>query len=304
MSIRKLLTSAAIFGVAAIAQSEAGVEDLDGPGTDLYDKDLSSCPGYVASNQHETRSGFYADLSLAGEACNVYGTDLPDLKLEVEYQTSERLHVKIKDSNNTVYQVPDEVFPRPGFGQWCSPKDSKLQFNFNADPFSFSVSRTDTGEVLFDTTGEKLVFESQYVYVKTHLPEEPHLYGLGEHSDSFMLNSTNYTRTIYTRDSYGTPQGENLYGECGIPTAALDAMLLDVTDYLHQAHTRFTLTTAGMQPTESFCSTRMEWTSTSITKVVSTSNTTSSEVSSTSTSSPDLLHAMSPLSMLRSLNSL
>jgi len=27
-----------------------------------------------------------------------------------------------------------------------------------------------------------------------------------------MLNSTNYTRTIYTRDSYGTPQGENLYG--------------------------------------------------------------------------------------------
>lgn len=74
------------------------------------------------------------------------------------------------------------------------------------------MSRTDTGEVLFDTTGEKLVFESQYVYLKTHLPEEPHLYGLGEHSDSFMLNSTNYTRTIYTRDSYGTPQGENLYG--------------------------------------------------------------------------------------------
>jgi alpha-glucosidase len=66
--------------------------------------------------------------------------------------------------------------------------------------------------VLFDTTGEKLVFESQYVYLETHLPEEPHLYGLGEHSDSFMLNSTNYTRTIYTRDAYGTPQGENLYG--------------------------------------------------------------------------------------------
>jgi len=219
MSIRKLLTSVAVFGATAIAQSAAGVEDLEGPGTDLYDKDLSACPGYVASNQHETRSGFYADLSLAGEACNVYGTDLPDLKLEVEYQTSDRLHVKIKDSNNTVYQVPDELFPRPGFGQWCSPKDSKLQFNFNADPFSFSVSRTDTGEVLFDTTGEKLVFESQYVYIKTHLPEEPHLYGLGEHSDSFMLNSTNYTRTIYTRDSYGTPQGENLYGECRISAA-------------------------------------------------------------------------------------
>jgi hypothetical protein len=66
---------------------------------------LSACPGSLATNHHETRSGFYADLSLAGEACNAYGTDLPDLKLEVEYQTSERLHAKIKDSNNTVYQV-------------------------------------------------------------------------------------------------------------------------------------------------------------------------------------------------------
>lgn len=105
MSIRKLLTSAAAFSGTVLSQSAAGVEDLDGPGRDLYEKDLSACPGYIAKNQHETRSGFYADLSLAGEACNVFGTDLPDLKLEVEYQTSERLHVKIKDSNNTVYQA-------------------------------------------------------------------------------------------------------------------------------------------------------------------------------------------------------
>jgi hypothetical protein len=110
MSIRKLLTSAAAFSGTVLSQSAAGVEDLDRPGTDLYDKDLSACPGYIASNHRETRSGFYADLSLAGEACNVYGTDLPDLKLEVEYQTSERLHVKIKDSNNTVYQVGTIIF--------------------------------------------------------------------------------------------------------------------------------------------------------------------------------------------------
>ncbi|KAL4925728.1 glycosyl hydrolases family 31-domain-containing protein [Aspergillus undulatus] len=212
MSLKQLLTSAVALSGAVFAQSQAGVPDLAGPGNDLYEKDLSACPGYKATKHWETRSGFYADLSLSGPACNVYGTDLPDLKLEVEYQTSERLHVKILDTNNTVYQVPDSVFPRPGFGEWVSPSDSKLQFKFNADPFSFTVSRTDTGEVLFDTTGNKLVFESQYVYLKTHLPQYPHLYGLGEHSDSFMLNTTNYTRTIYTRDAYGTPQGENLYG--------------------------------------------------------------------------------------------
>ena len=105
MSIRKLLTLAAAFSGTVLSQSAAGVEDLDGPGRDLYEKDLSTCPGYIAKSQQKTQSGFYADLSLAGKACNVFGTDLPDLKLEVEYQTSERLHVKIKDSNNTVYQA-------------------------------------------------------------------------------------------------------------------------------------------------------------------------------------------------------
>lgn len=211
MFLKNILTSAAVLSSTVFAQSKAGVEDLNDPGNDLYVKDLSKCPGYKATKHGKTRSGFYADLSLAGKACNVFGTDLPKLKLEVEYQTEDRLHVKILDTNNTVYQVPDSVFPRPGFGQWSSPKNSNLKFGFTADPFSFTVSRSDTGEVLFDTTGSKLVFESQYVYLKTHLPQSPHLYGLGEHSDSFMLNTTNYTRTIYTRDSYGTPQGQNLY---------------------------------------------------------------------------------------------
>lgn len=211
MNLKRLLALTALTG-SVFSQGQDGVAGLGSPGNDLYAKDLSKCPGYKATNHRKTRSGFYADLSLAGSACNVYGSDLPNLKLEVEYQTSDRLHVKILDTNNTVYQVPDSVFPRPGFGEWCSPSDSKLKFDFKADPFSFTVSRNDTGEVLFDTTGSKLVFESQYLHLKTKLPKHPHLYGLGEHSDGFMLNTTNYTRTIYTRDAPGTPPGENLYG--------------------------------------------------------------------------------------------
>nr|OQO17493.1 hypothetical protein B0A51_15084 [Rachicladosporium sp. CCFEE 5018] len=212
MAFTKFLALATALIATVIAQSEAGVDPLATPQDDLYTKNLTTCPGYVATNHWQTRSGFYADLSLAGPACNIFGIDLQDLKLEVEYQTEDRLHVKIKDTNNTVYQVPDEIFPRPGYGQWCSPKNSKLKFDFVADPFSFSVSRTDTGELLFDTSGSKLVFENQYIYLNTKLSEKSHLYGLGEHSDNFMLNSTNYTRTIYTRDAYGTPQGQNLYG--------------------------------------------------------------------------------------------
>ena len=51
----------------------------------------SKCPGYTASNVQETSSGLTATLQLAGEACDVYGTDLPNLTLTVEYQTGKLL---------------------------------------------------------------------------------------------------------------------------------------------------------------------------------------------------------------------
>jgi alpha-glucosidase len=51
--------------------------------------DPDVCPGYAASNVVKTDSSLTADLTLAGEACNVYSDDLKDLKLVVEYQTSK-----------------------------------------------------------------------------------------------------------------------------------------------------------------------------------------------------------------------
>lgn len=44
------------------------------------------------------------------------------------------------------------------------------------------------------------------------MPDNPNLYGLGEHSDPFRLNTTNYIRTLWSQDAYGTPNGNNLYG--------------------------------------------------------------------------------------------
>lgn len=50
---------------------------------------LSACPGYTASDVQTTDTGVTATLTLAGEACNVYGDDIVDLILAVEYQTGE-----------------------------------------------------------------------------------------------------------------------------------------------------------------------------------------------------------------------
>lgn len=49
-----------------------------------------NCPGYTATNVQQTSAGLTADLTLAGEACNVYGTDLVNLTLTVEYQTGSQ----------------------------------------------------------------------------------------------------------------------------------------------------------------------------------------------------------------------
>ncbi|KIX02478.1 uncharacterized protein Z518_08419 [Rhinocladiella mackenziei CBS 650.93] len=169
------------------------------------------CPGYTATNVEPTEHGLIANLHLAGPACNVYGTDLPNLTLSVEYQTASRLHVIIQDQNRTVYQVPESVLPRPNTTNAVSASDSQLQFTYTEDPFSFAVSRPG-GEVLFNTSGSPIIFESQYLRLRTALPNDPNLYGLGEHSDHFRLNTSNYTRTLWSRDSYAIPEGTNLYG--------------------------------------------------------------------------------------------
>lgn len=51
--------------------------------------ELDSCPGYTASNIKQLDQTLTADLHLAGDACNTWGTDLPNLKLLVETQTGE-----------------------------------------------------------------------------------------------------------------------------------------------------------------------------------------------------------------------
>ncbi|KAM3431100.1 hypothetical protein MY4824_007301 [Beauveria thailandica] len=169
------------------------------------------CPGYKAANVQTSAHGLTADLKLAGKACNAFGNDLEHLKLVVSYDTVERLHVQIVDADEQVYQVPESVFPRPPSGG-ADCTSSALKFDYKSNPFSFTVSRAATGEVLFDSAAASLVFESQYLRLRTRLPAAPNLYGLGEHTDSMRLPTTDYTRTLWNLDNPGVGQNQNLYG--------------------------------------------------------------------------------------------
>ena len=119
--------------------------------------------------------------------------------------------MQIADSAGDVYQVPTSVFPRSDSSNYDA-SNSDLAFSYVDSPFSFTVTRKSSGDILFDTTGSPLIFETQYLRLHTSLPDDPNLYGLGEHSDSFRLNTSDYTRTLWSRDAYGIPQGTNLYG--------------------------------------------------------------------------------------------
>ncbi|KAK6950826.1 hypothetical protein Daesc_007353 [Daldinia eschscholtzii] len=172
---------------------------------------VEDCPGYTASNIVDADSTLTADLTLSSDACNIYGTDLPGLKLLVEYQTDTRLHVKIYDAGLDVYQVQEHILPRPS-NQNVSSSVAALQFSLIEEPFSFSITRSGSGEVLFNTNSSQLVFESQFVHLRTQLPKDPNIYGLGEHSDSFRLPTEKYQRTFWNSESPFIPRHSNLYG--------------------------------------------------------------------------------------------
>ena len=123
-----------------------------------------------------------------------------------------RLHVKIYDKAEEVYQVPRSVLDPPTGTSLESSADFNLDFILQETPFSFAVRRKSNQEVIFNTTGTSLVFESQYLRLRTSLPPNPSIYGLGEDTDAFRRNNTNYTRTLWSRDAYLVPSGTNLYG--------------------------------------------------------------------------------------------
>ncbi|KAL4970759.1 glycosyl hydrolases family 31-domain-containing protein [Aspergillus stella-maris] len=176
----------------------------------------SVCPGYIASNVQQTSNGFTASLGLAGDSCNVYGTDVKSLTLEVQYQDTDRLNIQITptytdSSNKSWYILPEDFVPRPVAVSDASESDSDFSVTWSNEPtFNFQVTRKATGEVLFDTSGSVLIYEDQFIEFVTSLPEEYNLYGLGERINQLRI-LRNASLTTYAAD-IGNPIDENIYG--------------------------------------------------------------------------------------------
>jgi alpha-glucosidase len=160
------------------------------------------CPGYKASNVKETSDGLIADLTLAGNECNVYGNDISELVLSVEYQSKERLSVQITPkhlvpSNESLYILSPELTPKPMVVEGSSKNSSDLAFVWTNEPsFQFRVTRVSSGEVIFDTYGHKIVFEDQFLELVTNMVPDYNIYGLAASIHGFRLGN-NWTQTFW-----------------------------------------------------------------------------------------------------------
>ena len=101
---------------------------------------------------------------------------------------------QIYDPNNQRYEVPVET---PKVTKKSSEQDYLVSFTHY--PFGFAVTRKSTGRVLFNSTAGAMIFEDQFLQLSTFLPST-NIYGLGEHVDSFKLNTTWQKLVMFARD--------------------------------------------------------------------------------------------------------
>jgi len=168
--------------------------------------------GYRLANLTKTEDGLFGVLTLRGEAKNIYGYDYSALNLTVSYQAKERLNVRVQPLNLTsdVFILPEEVMRRPTTDETFSIADSDLLFEYESANFGFAIVRKSTGEAIFDTRGNPLVFENQFVQFNTSLPKGHVISGLGDVADTFEI-PPGTVRTMKTNDNQ-TPVGKDLYG--------------------------------------------------------------------------------------------
>ncbi|EHA8589808.1 Glycosyl hydrolases family 31 protein [Cocos nucifera] len=193
--------------------------------------------GYKVQSINVNPSGksLIAKLQLIQKS-SIYGPDVQNLYLFASFETKDRLRVRITDSDHQRWEIPQSIIPREPdhLSHRAMPEDnqdplkayqsqpeshvlslegSDLLFTLHATtPFTFTITRRSTGDILFDTL-PKIVFKDRYLEISSSLPAgRSSLYGLGEHTKKTFRLVPNDTLTMWNSDIAAANTDVNLYG--------------------------------------------------------------------------------------------
>lgn len=170
--------------------------------------------GYELVSVKNTPNGL-SGLLRVYDPTPLYGPDIQTLSFDVMMETESRIRVKITDSANQRWEVPNVVKTSAPVNK---PTNTNYDFSYTSKPFGFAIRRKSNNEVIFNTTSNPqspfngLIFKDQYIEISSQLDNRSPLnvYGLGEHIVSLRL-PLNSMYTLFAADR-GTPKNTNLYG--------------------------------------------------------------------------------------------
>ncbi|XP_069318720.1 maltase-glucoamylase-like [Eulemur rufifrons] len=155
-----------------------------------------------------TNAGFTAQLRSLPSS-SLFGSDVNNVLLTAEYQTSNRFHFKFTDQTTDRYEVPHEHVQTFSGNAATS---LTYEVDVSKQPFSIKVTRRSNNRVLFDSSIGPLLFADQFLQLSIRLPSA-NVYGLGEHVHQQYRHDMNWkTWPIFNRDTTPNGDGTNLYG--------------------------------------------------------------------------------------------
>ncbi|WAR24895.1 SUIS-like protein [Mya arenaria] len=169
---------------------------------------------YFNRNLHSYSRVFQGDglrININNQEDNtMFGKNSKNLKVIIEKNTDNILHIKIVDEDNLDrYEVPVPLqnIPTNGFTDATGLYDVRYTED-KQHPFSIQVIRKSTNTTIhsfplrsWDTSAGPLIFSDQYLQLSTYLASD-NFYGLGEHRHMRLKHDIDYkTWPIFTRDA-------------------------------------------------------------------------------------------------------
>ncbi|XP_025416315.1 lysosomal alpha-glucosidase-like isoform X2 [Sipha flava] len=170
---------------------------------------------YNVINVSETNTGKIAFYNLTAMTYNNYKKNIKMLRLDIVFETPQRLRITIDDVHHKRYKPPypkiHEFKEKSKQNNNNTIKLSDFNVRLAKTGVGFAVIRKSDDTILFDSRNiGGFIFSDQFIQLSALLPSK-YIYGLGEHKTNLLLSSNWKMYTMFNHDSTPKP-GINGYG--------------------------------------------------------------------------------------------